>query len=95
MIVLTMGSFGVMFVGWLELGFYFVPNDNEVSWRFPIAFQAVFPIIVLCIAPLLPDSPRWLLAKDKHVEGKAALARLEGEGEDSEVVAARTQMYVY
>ena len=25
--------FGVMFVGWLELGFYYVPGNNEVSWR--------------------------------------------------------------
>lgn len=25
--------FGVMFVGWLELGFFYVPGNNEVSWR--------------------------------------------------------------
>jgi sugar porter (SP) family MFS transporter len=86
--------FGVMFVGWLELGFYFVPHNSaqEVSWRFPIAFQAIFPIIVLCIAPFLAESPRWLLAKDKHAAGKAALARLEDESEDSEVVTARVQV---
>lgn len=37
-----------MFVGWLEFGFYFV-KGNEVAWRFPIAFQAVFPIIVMIV----------------------------------------------
>lgn len=40
--------FGVMFVGWMEFGFYFVKN-NEVSWRFPIAFQALFPLIVMTV----------------------------------------------
>lgn len=84
--------FGVMFVGWLEFGFFFVPGNNEVSWRFPIAFQAVFPITVLCMLPLLAESPRWLLAKDRLVDGRKVLARLEGETEESEVVEARAQV---
>lgn len=84
--------FGIMFVGWLELGLYFVPGNNEVSWRFPIAFQAIFPIAVLCVAPFLPESPRWLLAKERHAEGRRVLARLENENEDSEVVTARMQV---
>ena len=84
--------FGVMFVGWLELGFYFVPGNNEVSWRFPIAFQAVFPITVLCVLPFLAESPRWLLASDRLAEGRKVLARLEDEPEDSEVVHARVQV---
>lgn len=84
--------FGIMFVGWLELGFYFVPGNNEVSWRFPIAFQAIFPMAVLAAMPFLAESPRWLLAKDKLVEGRKVLARLEGEYEDSEVVNARVQV---
>lgn len=25
--------FGVMFVGWMELGFYFTPGHNQVAWR--------------------------------------------------------------
>ncbi|KAI6848376.1 general substrate transporter [Hortaea werneckii] len=88
--------FGVMFVGWLELGFYFVPHNSaqEVSWRFPIAFQAVFPLTVLCIAPFLAESPRWLLSKDRHIEGRQVLARLENEPEDSELVSARVQIII-
>jgi hypothetical protein len=79
------------FVGWLEFGFYFVPGNNEVSWRFPIALQAIFPIAVLCMMPFLVESPRWLLAKDRLAEGRKVLARLENQAEDSELVNTRMQ----
>lgn len=79
------------FVGWLEFGLYFVPGNNEVSWRFPIAFQAIFPIAVLSMMPFLVESPRWLLAKDRLAEGRTVLARLENQAEDSELVNTRMQ----
>lgn len=83
---------GICFVGWLELGFYFVPGENEVSWRFPIALQAIAPIVVLCAMPFLVESPRWLLAKDRLAEGRQVLARLQNEESDSEAVNARMQV---
>lgn len=46
-----------MFVGWLEFGLYFV-RQNQVSWRFPIAFQAVFALTVMFMVPFLEESPR-------------------------------------
>ena len=60
--------------------------------RFPIAFQAFFPLIVMGASWYMPESPRWLQVKDRHAEAKQVLARLEGEPEDSEVVAARIQV---
>jgi hypothetical protein len=78
-------------VGWLEFGFYFVPGNNEVSWRFPIALQAIFPIAVLCMMPFLVESPRWLLSKDRLAEGRKVLAKLENQEEDSELVNTRMQ----
>ncbi|CAK3903564.1 Sugar transporter STL1 [Lecanosticta acicola] len=83
--------FGVMFVGWLELGFFFI-KDNEVSWRFPIAFQAIFPLVVMGMVPFLEESPRWLVAKDSNAEARRVLSKLEDESEGSEVVAARLQI---
>lgn len=44
---------GVAFATWLDFGFFFVKNSS-VSWRFPIAFQSVFAIIVLCLIMSLP-----------------------------------------
>lgn len=78
---------GVAFVSWFEFGLYFVKN-NSVNWRFPIAFQALFAIIVLIGIWGLPDSPRWLVLKDRTQEAKRNLAALNNLAEDDEFVAA-------
>lgn len=44
---------GVALASWLDFGFFFVKN-NPVNWRFPIAFQSVFAIIVLSLILFLP-----------------------------------------
>lgn len=74
-----------------NLGFYFV-KDSSVSFRFPIAFQAFFPLIVLIMVPMLQESPRWLVSKDRMEEAKVVLSKLEDEHEDSEVVVERLRV---
>lgn len=56
-------SWEVMFIGigivlsyWLDFGMSFA--SGPVSWRFPIAFQMVFAIIVIILIFGLPESPR-------------------------------------
>ncbi|USW56582.1 Putative major facilitator, sugar transporter, major facilitator superfamily [Septoria linicola] len=78
--------FGVMFVGWLEFGLYFA-RQSSVSFRFPIAFQALFPLIVMIMVPMLEESPRWLVGQDQFEEAKQVLSKLEDEPEDSEFIA--------
>ena len=67
-------AFGVGIAYWLEFGLYFV--DGEVAWRFPLAFQMFFGIILGFGTFFLPESPRWLQSKDKEDECKLVLARL-------------------
>jgi len=64
-----------------------------VSWRFPIAFQAVFVLLVVSAVPFLEESPRWLLSKNRIAEARVVIARLEDVPEDSSIVAARLQSY--
>ena len=56
-------SWEVLFIGvgivlsyWLDFGMSYA--DGPVSWRFPIAFQLVFAIIVTVLLFGLPESPR-------------------------------------
>lgn len=42
--------------------------SGTTSWRIPIWLQMVFSGIVLICAPFLPETPRWLIANDRHEE---------------------------
>ena len=55
-------------------------EPNEFSWRWPIAFQGVFCVLVLVALPFLPESPRWLVAHDRADEAQEVFARLAGTG---------------
>ncbi|OQV00870.1 hypothetical protein CLAIMM_06310 isoform 2 [Cladophialophora immunda] len=68
---------GFSLSNWLTLGLSFAPGS--VAWRFPLAFQIVFTIVLWCICPFLPDSPRLLIRKGLKDEALQVLAALEGE----------------
>ena len=75
-------AFGTLIAYWLDYGCTYGPPD--LTWRFPIAFQVVFGAIVL-IAPIwLPESPRWLLTKDRTDEAAHVIAALRGIGVNDE-----------
>lgn len=70
---------GVAIAYWLEYGLFFVPG--EFAWRFPLAFQMVFAIILGVASFALPESPRWLQAHGHEEECKNVLARLWSDGD--------------
>lgn len=79
---MIMNIAGFSLSNWMTYGFSFL--DGSISWRFPIAFQLVFSVILLSTIPWLPESPRWLLAQGRVDEGVAVLVALEGDHVNSE-----------
>ncbi|KAJ8098118.1 general substrate transporter [Lipomyces tetrasporus] len=75
---------GIALSYWIDFAFYFVPG--QADWRFPIAFQAVFAIIVMCTVLELPESPRWLLKKGHKEEAALVFASLADVPADSSVI---------
>lgn len=69
---------GFSLSNWITYGFSFL--HGSVVWRFPIAFQLLFSIVLFSTVPWLPESPRWLLAHGYEEEGVAVLIALEGDG---------------
>lgn len=69
---------GFSLSNWLTLGFSFL--SGSVAWRFPLAFQIVFTLIIYALCPFLPDSPRLLIRKGKYDEAKEVIAALQGDG---------------
>ena len=55
---------------------------DDFTWRFPIAFQIVFGLVLGIGAFFLPESPRWLLSRDRHEEGLSVIAALYDLPED-------------
>ncbi|KAL3602998.1 hypothetical protein FPOAC2_07315 [Fusarium poae] len=86
--VLLQGFFaigGIVIAAWMEFGLYFV-KDNQVNFRFPIAFQGLFAVIITSLVMFLPESPRWLIKKDRFEDAKKVMAALEDLPYDSEVI---------
>lgn len=73
-------SGGIMIAYWIDFGFYFL--EGTVRWRFPIAFQCFFIVIVMWGLLYLPDSPRWLIMRGRLAEAKDVMARLMDKSED-------------
>jgi len=51
-------------------------GENEVSWRFPLAFQIVFALIIFSTIMNLPESPRWLVMQGKDQDAIEVLEAL-------------------
>ena len=88
-LVLLEGFFAIMGVAlatWIDFGFYYA-QSTSVSWRFPIAFQGVFAVSVVGLVNFLPESPRWLVKKDRTEEAGDVMSRLDDMPTDSTVVA--------
>jgi MFS family permease len=59
-------------------GTSYITGSN--SWRIPIWLQMVFSGIVLVFSLFLPETPRWLMANDRHEEALNVMAKYHGEG---------------
>jgi hypothetical protein len=55
-----------------NLGFAWI-GDQEVAWRFPLAFQIVFALIIFGTILGLPESPRWLIMQGREEEAMEVL----------------------
>ncbi|PKX97351.1 putative MFS monosaccharide transporter [Aspergillus novofumigatus IBT 16806] len=69
-------AIGTMIAYWIDFGAHYGPSD--LVWRFPIAFQIVFGIVIIVGMLYLPESPRYLIAQDRIADGEKVLAALAG-----------------
>jgi len=58
--------------------------DSQAQFRFPLALQILFAIFTFIGIIVLPESPRWLIAHDKHEEARHILWALELNAKDIE-----------
>ncbi|XDG04915.1 hypothetical protein ABKA04_004530 [Annulohypoxylon sp. FPYF3050] len=85
-------AIGTLIAYWIDYGCTYGPH--AFVWRFPIAFQCVFALVVICLMTQLPESPRWLLTKDRNEEAATVLAALNGERRDDPAVQTQVAVIV-
>lgn len=71
---------GSIIASWVVYGCAFIPDHNK-AWRIPIWCQMITSGLVVLFVFTLPESPRWLIAHDKHEEAAKVLTKYHGEGD--------------
>jgi MFS family permease len=82
--------FGYSLAGWVGVGSYY-SNNLQFQWRFPIAMSIVPPLVLLLCSPLVPESPRYLLARGRREEAWVTVQRLRAVDKDGADVYARRE----
>jgi MFS family permease len=78
---------GYVLESWIDLAF-FEFKTGSVTWRPPIAISIVFSFILIGSVYLFPESPRWLVMKNRSEQARPVIAALRGLPEDSFEVQA-------
>ncbi|KXH42749.1 hypothetical protein CNYM01_03772 [Colletotrichum nymphaeae SA-01] len=69
----TMYYLGAILASWTTFGCQ--DYQSEWAWRVPSVLQAGFPLVQLCFYSWVPESPRWLVARERTTEAAAILAK--------------------
>ncbi|KAG9514771.1 general substrate transporter [Aureobasidium sp. EXF-12298] len=71
-------NFGIMMVYWIDYAFSTSDNGSGTSyvWRVPTILQVIFLIPMIFIIWIIPETPRWLAARDRNEEALEVLTRL-------------------
>ncbi|KAE8331425.1 general substrate transporter [Aspergillus sergii] len=78
-----MGSF---LAAWITYGTFRI--NNTFAWRIPSILQAAIPLLQACVAWVVPESPRWLMAKGRVEEARQILVQYHAGGDDSSPLVA-------
>ncbi|KIW50162.1 hypothetical protein PV05_11777 [Exophiala xenobiotica] len=85
---LLVGMHGVLIcvgytsASWIGLGFYFV-NASGAQWRLPLAIQCLPPLCLAIGVLFLPESPRWLIDRDRVEDAYKAFKAVRAEKSDN------------
>ena len=82
-------AFGIMLGN--IMGVAFLNLGHDLNWRFMLGSTVVLPLIVCCQVYLCPESPRWLIKKNRIPKAFEAFRRIR----PSEIQAARDLYYCY
>jgi MFS family permease len=82
---------GAIIAAWATYGTLFI--QSEWAWRLPSLLQYVTPLIQFALIWFVPESPRYLINKDRPDEARAILAKYHGPTSGPEFVQLSLTRY--
>ena len=78
----------------MGMAFFYAPF-GETQWRGPLGIALLWPLIMLGVIflPMIPESPRWLLMRDRVDEAREVTIKLHSHKSDPEHHFARSEFY--
>ena len=70
---------GAIIAAGVSLGTYDIPTNW--AWRIPSLLQIVPSLLQLTFIWFIPESPRWLISRDRHEEAFEILVKYHAEGD--------------
>lgn len=85
-------ALGYGLASYMGLAFFYT-NDPVSQWRTPLGIALVWPVIMLLVCALVPESPRYLLMKGRIEEAKAITFKLHKLKSDPDNEFAKFEFY--
>lgn len=87
---------GILIGYWVDYGCAFIGGDPgsamaSASWRVPVAVQCIACLMTMTFIYMLPESPRWLIKRDRVDEARVVLKMLNDDDAEVEHIIGTTQ----
>ncbi|KAL7940830.1 general substrate transporter [Trichoderma barbatum] len=75
---------GAIIAAWVTYGTF--PMPSTWGWRIPSLIQGIPALMSFLMILWLPESPRWLISKDRHEDALNVLATCHGAGDRDDIL---------
>jgi sugar porter (SP) family MFS transporter len=63
-------------------------KSNQWAWRSPVIIMQLFPMLMLAVTRLLPETPRWYVLHSQNEKAEHAIAKVWGQDAVDERISA-------